>query len=58
MIGYVSIRTVCLCCGLISIGHGLSFMCFRQVLKGLLVLGAAERITLPLELFASIIRLV
>ena len=56
--GYVSIQTVCLSCGLISIGHGLSFMCFGLVLKGLLVFGIAERITLPLELFATTIGLV
>ena len=56
--GYVSIQTVCLGCGLISIGHGLSFMCFGWVLKELLVFGAAERITLPLELFAMTIWLV
>ena len=49
--GYISIQTICLSCGLISIGHGLSFTCFGWVLKGLLVFGAAERITLPLELF-------
>ena len=48
VIGYVSIQTICLSCGLISIGHGLSFTCFRWVLKGLLVIGATERITLPL----------
>ena len=56
--GYISVQTVCLCCRLISIEHGLSFTCFRWVLKGLLVFGAAERITLPLELFAMTIRLV
>ena len=56
--GYVSIQTVCLSCGLISIGHGLSFTCFGRVLKGLLVFGTAERITLPLELFAMTIGLV
>ena len=33
-------------------------MCFGRVLKGLLVFGAAERITLPLELFAMTIGLV
>ena len=38
--GYISIQTVCLCCGLISIGHGLSFTCFWWVLKGLLVFGS------------------
>ena len=51
--GYISIQTVCLICGLISIGHGLSFMCFGWVLKGLLVFGAAEHITLALELFTT-----
>ena len=51
-------RLFVLCCGLIPIGHGLSFTCFGRVLKGLLVFGAAERITLPLELFATTIRLV
>ena len=56
--GYVSIQTVCLSYGLFSIGHGLSFMCFGWVLKGLLVFGAAERIILPLELFTTTIRLV
>ena len=56
--GYISIQTVCLCCGLISIGHGLSFTCFGWVLKGLLVFGAVEHITLPLELFATTIGLV
>ena len=56
--GYVSVQTVCLSCGLIYIGHGLSFMCFRRVLKGLLVFGAAKRITPPLELFTTTIRLV
>ena len=44
-------RLFVLCCGLISIGHGFSFMCFGRVLKGLLVFGTAVRITLPLELF-------
>ena len=53
--GYISVQTVYLCCGLISIGYGLSFMCFGQVFKGLLVFGASERITLPLELFSMII---
>ena len=38
--------------------YGLSFMCFRWVLKGMLVFGTAERIKLPLELFATTIRLV
>ena len=56
--GYISIQSVCLCCRLISIGHGLSFMCFGRVLKGLLVFGTAERIILPLELFATTIGLV
>ena len=56
--GYVSIQTVCLSCGLISIRHGLSFTCFGWVLKGLLVFSTAERITLPLELLATTIRLV
>ena len=58
VMGYISIQTVCLICGLISIGHGLSFMYFGWVLKGLLVFGAAERITLPLELFTTTTRLV
>ena len=58
VMGYVSIQTVCLSCGLISIGHGLSFTCSGQVLKGLLVFGTAECITLPLELFSMIIWLV
>ena len=56
--GYVSIQTVCLSCGLISIGHGLSFTCFGRFLKGLLVFGVAKRITLPLELFTTTIELV
>ena len=58
MMGYVSVQTVCLSCGLISIGHGLSFTCFGRVLKGFLVFGTAERITLPLELFATTIGLI
>ena len=58
MMGFVSIQTVCLCCGLISIGHGLSFTCFGRVLKGLLVFGTAECIMLPLELFSMAIRIV
>ena len=58
VVGYISIQTVFLSCGLISIGHGLSFTCFGRVVKGLLVFGTAERITIPLELFATIIRLV
>ena len=33
-------------------------MCFRRVFKGLSVFGAAERITLPLELFTMIIGLI
>ena len=33
-------------------GHGISYTCFGRVRKGLLVFGATERITLPLELFA------
>ena len=57
-IGFVSIQTVCLSCGLMSIGHGLSFTCFGWVLKGLLVFSAVEHIILPLELFAMTIRLV
>ena len=56
--GFVSIQTVFLCSGLISTGHGLSFTSFRRVLKGLLVFGAAERITRPLELFATTIGLI
>ena len=55
--GYISIQTVCLSYGLISIGHGLSFMCFGWVFKGLLVFGAAEHIILSLELFAKTIGL-
>ena len=51
-------RLFVLCCGLISIGHGLSFTCFGWVFKGLLVFGTAEHITLPLELFAMTIGLV
>ena len=31
--GYISIQTVCLSCGRISKGHGLSFMCFGQFLR-------------------------
>ena len=56
--GYVSVQTVYLSCWLISIGHRLSFTCFGRVLKGLLVFGAAERIKLPLELFAMTIGLI
>ena len=56
--GYFSIQSVCLCCRLISIGHGLSFTCYKRVLKGSLVFGAAECITLPLELFATTIGVV
>ena len=56
--GYISIQTVCLSYGLTSIGHGLSLMCFGRVLKEFLVFGAAERITIPLELFATTIGLV
>ena len=55
--GYISVQTVCLVLRA-DLGHGLSFTCFGQVLKGLLVFGAAERITLPLELFAMTIGLV
>ena len=44
-------RLFVLCCELLSIGHGLSYTCFGRVREGLLVFGAAERITLPLELF-------
>ena len=55
--GYVSIQTICLSCGLISTGHGHSFTCFGRVLKELLVFGTAERITLPWELFATTIGL-
>ena len=58
MKGYVSVQNVCLSCGLISIGHGLSFTCFGWVPKGLLVFGTAECIILPLELFDTIIGLV
>ena len=32
--------------------------CFGRVIKALLVFGAAEHITLPLELFAITIRLI
>ena len=46
------------CCGLISIGHGISYTSFGRVHKGLLVFGAAERIILPLELFATTIWLI
>ena len=35
------------CYGLISIGNGLSYACFRQVRKELVIFSAAERITLP-----------
>ena len=37
---------------------GILLYVFGRVLKGLLVFGAAERITLPLELFATTIGLV
>ena len=39
------------CCGLISVGYELSYICFGRVYKGFLLFGTAERITLPLELF-------
>ena len=39
------------CCGLMFVGYRLSYICFRQVHKGLLVSGTIERIKLPLELF-------
>ena len=45
--GYVSVQTVCLSCGLISIGHGLSFMYFGRVLKGLLVLAPQSALHYP-----------
>ena len=44
-----------LCCGLVSIGYGLSYTYFGWVCKGLLVFGAAKCITLPLELFVTTI---
>ena len=43
---------------MISIGHGLIFICLGGVLKGLLAFVTAELITLPLELFATTIGLV
>ena len=43
------------CSGLISVGHGLSYISFRRVCKGLLVFGATERITIPLELVTTTI---
>ena len=46
------------CCGLVSVGRGLSYACFGQVCKGLLVFGAEERIILPLELFVMTIWLI
>ena len=35
------------CYGLLFVGHRLSYVCFRQFCKGLVVLGATERIKLP-----------
>ena len=35
------------CCGLIFVGHRLSYACFGQVHKELVVLGATKRIRLP-----------
>ena len=53
MVGLLASRLFVSCGGLISIGNGLSCTCFGRVFKGLLVFSAAERITLPLELFAT-----
>ena len=51
-------RLFVLCCGLISTGYVLSFTCIKRVLKGLLVFGTTEHITLPLELFSTSVRFV
>ena len=48
-------RLFVLYCGLISIGHGLSYTHFVRICKGFLVIGTVERITLPLELLTTII---
>ena len=40
-------RLFVLCCGLISIGHGLSYTCFRRVHKGLLVLASQSALHYP-----------
>ena len=40
-------RLFATCCGLLLVGYGLSYACFGQVCKGLVVLGAAKRIRLP-----------
>ena len=45
--GFVASRLFATCCSLIFAGHGLNYICFRQVHKGLVVLGAAEHIRLP-----------
>ena len=34
------------CCGLVFVGHGLSYACFGQVCKGLVVLGIVKHIRL------------
>ena len=40
-------RLFATCCGLIFVGHGLSYACFRQVYKGMVLINAIERIRLP-----------
>ena len=47
VVGLLASRLYILCCGMISIGNGLSYKCFGQVYKGLLVFSAAECITYP-----------
>ena len=46
-VGFVGIQTVCYLLWLIFVGHGLSYACFGQVHKGLVVFGTVERIRLP-----------
>ena len=58
MVGLLACRLFVLCYRLISIGHRLSFTCFKRVLKGFLVFSTAECSTLPLDLFSITIRLV
>ena len=52
---WLAFKLFALCSGLSSIGHGLSYTCFRWVCKALLVFSAVEHIILPLELFVATI---
>ena len=54
-VGLLASRLFATCCGLIFVGNGLTYACFWQVDKRLVVHGASERITLPLELFVTTI---